>query len=99
MIPLNKAAVLPEDIKMVLQKKEQPQDKPIKNNIAITTPQGGASSEARLEEPEPLPRRNPILHWILSVFFFGFSKSINDAGWHKNVFTKESPLPQKTGKE
>jgi hypothetical protein len=68
MIPLNKAAVLPEDIKMVLQKKEQPQDKPIKNNIAITTPQGGASSEARLEEPEPLPRRNPILHWILSVF-------------------------------
>ena len=52
---------------MVLPNKIQPQDKPIKNNVAITAPQGGAPSEARLEEPEPRPRRNPILHWILSV--------------------------------
>jgi len=69
MIPLNKAAVLPEDIRMVLEKKEQPQDKPIKNNVAISTaPQGGTPPEARLEEQEPPRRRNPILHWILSVY-------------------------------
>ena len=53
---------------MVLPNKIQPQDKPIKNNVAITAPQGGASSEARLEEPEPPPRHNPILHWILSIY-------------------------------
>jgi hypothetical protein len=69
MIPLNKAAVLPEDIRMVLEKKEQPQDKPIKNNVAISTaPQSGTPPEARLEEQEPPRRRNPILHWILSVY-------------------------------
>jgi len=67
-VPLNKAAALPEDIKMVLQNKDQPQDKPIKNNVAISTePQGGVSPGARLEEPEPPSRHNPILHWILSV--------------------------------
>jgi hypothetical protein len=67
-LPRNKATALPEDIKMVLPNKIQPQDKPIKNNVAITAPQGGAPSEARLEEPEPPPRHNPILHWILSIY-------------------------------
>jgi len=68
-VPLNKAAALPEDIKMFLRKKVQPQDKPITNNVASSTvPQDGGSPEARHEEPEPAPRRNPILHWILSVF-------------------------------
>ena len=57
---------------MGLQKKVQPEDKPIlidgknnsnKNKIA----EEAASPEALLKEPESRPRRNPILHWVLSV--------------------------------
>jgi hypothetical protein len=53
---------------MASQKKGEPQNKVIENNVAKNAaPQGGASLEARLEEPEALPRRNPILHWISVV--------------------------------
>jgi hypothetical protein len=54
---------------MVFQKKVQSQDKPIKNDVPISTaPQGAMSSEARLGKPEPAPRRNPIFRWVFSLF-------------------------------
>ena len=53
---------------MASQNNGVPQNKVIENNVAKNaTPQGGASWEARLEEPEARPRRNPILHWISVV--------------------------------
>ena len=53
---------------MVLQKKVKSQNKLIEINgkndtTKNTTPAGSSSLEARLEELEALPRRNPILHW------------------------------------
>ena len=54
---------------MALQKNIEPQKKLIEINekndtTKSTTPPGSSSMEARLEELEALPRRNPILHWI-----------------------------------
>ena len=54
---------------MALQNKAEPPNIPIaaisKNDAATNpTPPGVASIEARLEELEALPRRNPVLHWI-----------------------------------
>ena len=56
---------------MALQKKVQPQDKPIeidrKNDPNKNKHRSAASLEARLEELEARPRRNQILHWLAFV--------------------------------
>ena len=54
---------------MALQKKVEPQNKIVEINgkndkTKNTTTAGGTSLEARLEELEARPRRNPILHWV-----------------------------------
>src|SRR5208283_4208317 len=80
-------------MKMVLQKKVQPQDKPIlidginssnKNKIA----EGAASLEARLEELESRPRRNHLLHW--SAFVIALLSLILLSVW---VFSSHGPVP------
>ena len=57
---------------MVLQNKSEPQNKQIvisgKNDDAKSDAHpGNESIEARLEELEALPRRNPVLHWIAFI--------------------------------
>ena len=52
------------------------------------TPHGGASLEARLEELEALPRRNPILHWI--AFVLSLISLILLSVW---VFSSRGPVP------
>jgi len=78
---------------MVLQKKVQPQDKPIlidgknnsnKNKIAEDV----ASLEARLEELESRPRRNHLLHW--SAFVIALFSLVLLSVW---VFSNRGSVP------
>jgi len=87
------AAMLREDMKMVLQKKVPPQDELIlvngkntanKNKIA----EDAASLEARLEELESRPRRNHLLHW--SAFIIALFSLILLSVW---VFSSRGPVP------
>jgi hypothetical protein len=81
---------------MPLQKKVEPQIKPvlidvISSNAKGSLPKGNASVKARIEELESRPRRNPVLHWaafglslvsliLLSAWVFS-SKGSVPSGW------------------
>jgi hypothetical protein len=78
---------------MVLQKKIEPQKNLIEidgkdNNAKSRMPSGGESIEARLEELEALPRRNPILHWV--SFALSLLSLILLSVW---VFSSRGPVP------
>jgi hypothetical protein len=78
---------------MVLQKKIEPQKNLIeidgKDNYAKSgMPSGGESIEARLEELEALPRRNPIIHWF--AFTLSLISLILLSVW---VFSSRGPVP------
>ena len=78
---------------MFLHKKVETKDKLIeidgKNDATKNAaPHGGLSLEARLEELEALPRRNPILHWI--AFVLSLISLILLTAW---VFSSHGPVP------
>jgi hypothetical protein len=78
---------------MTLQKKVESQNKLIeidgKNDTTKNnTPAGGTSLEARLEELEARPRRNPIVHWI--AFALSLVSLILLSVW---VFSSRGPVP------
>ena len=67
---------------MTLQKKVESQNKLIeidgKNDTTKNnTPAGGTSLEARLEELEARPRRNPIVHWIAFALWMSTTKCLH----------------------
>jgi energy-coupling factor transporter transmembrane protein EcfT len=78
---------------MALQKKVQPPNKLVENDMKDNStknaaPHGGGSLEARIEELEALPRRNPILHWI--AFVLSLISLILLTMW---VFSSHGPVP------
>jgi hypothetical protein len=85
--------MLLEEIKMVFKKKVGTQQNLIdkKGRIKLTNkvlPAGDATIEARLEELESRPRRNPVLHWI--GFALSLAALILLAVW---VFSSRGPVP------
>ena len=78
---------------MTLQKKVESQNKLIEINgkddtTKNTTSKGGASLEARLEELEARPRRNPLLHW--AAFGLSLISLILLSVW---LFSSRGPVP------
>jgi hypothetical protein len=78
---------------MVFQKNIEPQKKVIEINekndaTKGATPAGSSSIEARLEELEALPRRNPILHW--GAFALSLISLILLSLW---IFSSRGPVP------
>jgi hypothetical protein len=91
------AFVLLEDITMALQKKVEPQNQLPKTPADIDgrdditkgeLPKGNSTIDARIEELESLPHRNPVLHW--GAFTISLMSLILLATW---VFSSREAVP------
>jgi hypothetical protein len=83
-----KVSAMRDGIKMFLQKKVHSHKKLIKSDKIIAKSAAPASLEARIEELEALPRRNPILHW--SAFVIALLSLILLSVW---VFSSRGVVP------
>jgi hypothetical protein len=83
-----KVSAMRDGIKMFLQKKVHSHKKLIKSDKIIAKSAAPASLEARIEELEALPRRNPILHW--SAFVIALFSLILLSVW---VFSSRGVVP------
>ena len=78
---------------MALQKKVEPQIKPIEidgkdDTTKNASPIGNVPIEARLEELESRPRRNPVLHWV--AFVLSLFSLLLLSSW---LFSSRGPVP------
>jgi hypothetical protein len=78
---------------MALQKKVEPQIKPIEidgkdDTTKSASPIGNVPIEARLEELESRPRRNPVLHWV--AFVLSLFSLLLLSSW---LFSSRGPVP------
>jgi hypothetical protein len=83
-----KVSAMRDGIKMFLQKRVHSRKKLIKSDTIIAKSAAPASLEARIEELEALPRRNPILHW--SAFVIALLSLTILSFW---VFSGRGPVP------